>query len=209
MPTWIHGGLDGQRREQLAGEIRDELEAHVDELRAALVRAGWSPDDAGAEALRRFGDPETHLEACLEERLKEPSIMQTALTALLAIVATSLAFTLAQAHEMRGEIDELRAQMAGLAPAPAERHVEPRPVVFGIGDRLLVQDSLNPELTARPTIAADGRVLLPEIGWVTAYGKERGEFEAELRELYSQYFVDSLVYVALADDLGVPPSTDR
>lgn len=40
------------------GRIRDEVSHHLDELRAHLEARGWDPDEARAEALRRFGDPD-------------------------------------------------------------------------------------------------------------------------------------------------------
>lgn len=40
------------------GRIRDEVTHHLDELRAHLEARGWDPEEARAEALRRFGDPD-------------------------------------------------------------------------------------------------------------------------------------------------------
>ncbi|MEQ9570112.1 MAG: ABC transporter permease [Longimicrobiales bacterium] len=40
------------------GRVRDEVSHHLDELRAHLEARGWAPEEARAEALRRFGDPD-------------------------------------------------------------------------------------------------------------------------------------------------------
>ena len=48
-----------------AKEIDDEIAFHVQERVDALVDCGWTPDDAKAEALRRFGDLETERAAML------------------------------------------------------------------------------------------------------------------------------------------------
>jgi hypothetical protein len=54
---------DGSRRRALrapdgAAEARDEIAAHLAMREEELIAAGWSPDSARREAIRRFGDVE-------------------------------------------------------------------------------------------------------------------------------------------------------
>src|SRR5688500_17366375 len=44
------------RREDLEHDVRDEIDHHVQLTIESLVAAGYTPDDARAEALRRLGD---------------------------------------------------------------------------------------------------------------------------------------------------------
>lgn len=43
-------------RAQIADEIEEELDVHIDHVAGELRRGGWTAADAHAEAVRRFGD---------------------------------------------------------------------------------------------------------------------------------------------------------
>lgn len=57
-----HGGPLGPRRMDpgaVDGEVDDELRFHLEATEEELIRAGWDPGKAAAEARRRFGDLES------------------------------------------------------------------------------------------------------------------------------------------------------
>ncbi len=57
---------------QVAADVDEELQLHLDLVAQELVEAGWSPEAAHAEAVRRFGDLEgTRKLCCSLDRSKE------------------------------------------------------------------------------------------------------------------------------------------
>lgn len=54
-----------RERRRRAEEIQAELEDHVERRARVLMRKGYSPDAARAEARRRLGDPERIEEDCM------------------------------------------------------------------------------------------------------------------------------------------------
>jgi predicted permease len=54
--SWRSRLANALRTDRLAAALDDELTFHVEERVDELVAAGWSPEDARAEALRRFGN---------------------------------------------------------------------------------------------------------------------------------------------------------
>ena len=55
-------------------------------------------------------------------------------------------------------------------------------------DELELRDDSHKEHRVTERVARDGKVLLPEIGWVEVVGKTREQIEALLAELYSAYY---------------------
>ncbi|MEZ6015966.1 MAG: polysaccharide biosynthesis/export family protein [Planctomycetota bacterium] len=190
---------------ELEREVREELAAHIDELRDAYLAEGNTPGRARALALDRFGDVESHVIACLEERWKKEQPMRNTVILLALLLSGALGLSYVQARKARAEAGAAAAlvaeTIAGLKPREATfTPLQPSPVIFGIGDELIVSDALG-RLSARVRVAADGKVLLPELGWVEAFGKERAAFEAELTERYLEYFEDARMLVAPASAL--------
>lgn len=118
-----------------ASEIREELELHVAQCAAELERSGMPRVEAIAEAHRRFGNFDSHVEACRreapEERMNRAMKIGMAATTvvLLAAVAYLGALVATQRHalnEMKHFISEpsadpievalAEARMAGAAP---------------------------------------------------------------------------------------------
>ena len=57
-------------RRQVAADLDDELQFHIDHMAADLRAAGWSDADARHEAIRRFGDLELTRNYCRAEDLR-------------------------------------------------------------------------------------------------------------------------------------------
>src|SRR5436305_10521426 len=60
---WLPGGKD-----QLRGEIHEELQLHMEELTESNIRAGMSPEEARRAARLRFGNTGTISDSCQNER---------------------------------------------------------------------------------------------------------------------------------------------
>lgn len=69
-------------------------------------------------------------------------------------------------------------------------------VVVEVRDRLQLLDEYNPDaLRGTVTVAQDGKIPLPDAGWVFVAGMTREEVEQELTRVLSRYFVQSEVRV--------------
>jgi len=133
--------------------------------------------------------------------------MRNANILLTVLLCGALSLAFVQARKARAEAAAattlLMETVAGLEQRKTTTpRLEPRPVIFGIGDELVLSDAYHEELAVRVRVAADGNVLLPELGWVQAYGKERAAFEAELTQRYLEYFEEARIVVAPASALG-------
>lgn len=106
---------------QLAAEIHDELQSHLEESAAALIGEGWPEEAAWAEAHRRFGDLRTITQSCTRERLPRKTMLQKInLLLILALVAGVATLTVrssqdAEAHDR--EIAKLHAAIGALQVA--------------------------------------------------------------------------------------------
>ncbi len=191
-PLWDR--LSG--RAELELEVRRELWSHVEDSRDAYLAAGEDAVAAMARALVRFGDFEAHVAACVDERITQEHHMGTKASVVITLLFGAVTF-LAWTSYLQGERLEkavLVLEEARLQPERAS--LTPRPVVFNIGDELEVVDRLNPsDIQVTQAIAEDGMILLPELGWVMAFGKERQAFETELRAAFEKYYERSDIYV--------------
>jgi hypothetical protein len=199
--VWRHAS--GQA--ELEREVRLELDSHVAALRDEYRGAGHDDAEAARLARERFGDLDAHVEACVKERWNKERPMRTLLSIMSVLLVAALLVTLSHGHTLQAREEAARAeqyalmhQLASLKQAEAAR--TPTPVVFNIGDTLHVFDALHSDtIDARVRIVADGKILLPELGWVTAHGMERSALEADLTERYLKYFEDSKIFVAPVD----------
>lgn len=134
--TWSNDGAANAVR----GEIAEELRFHIEESRAELVGAGWEPEAARVEAVRRFGDVDAVAAACFRERHWDRIMLQRINTGLIALLIVVLAVQLirgdARASSQRQSLDAMQATLVDLsgqnarlldelARAAAPRLVEP------------------------------------------------------------------------------------
>jgi hypothetical protein len=190
---------------ELEREVRTELAAHLEALCDEHRRAGHGEAEAQRLARERFGDLDAHVEACVRERWTKERPMRTLLALMSLLLVGALLVTLSHGRALHAREEVARAQQYALmeqlaALQRAASAPTPTPVVFSIGDSLLIFDEHNlGEVDTSVRVAADGKVLLPHLGWVMVHGMERGALEAELTERYLQYFPQSKVFVAPAD----------
>ncbi len=100
-----------------------------------------------------------------------------------------------QIRQLNAALEELRRGMPLQVRSDGEedRVFPPRTDMLhlAVGDVIRVQDpSRGVELEATVPVAADGMLLLPEIGWIEAAGKTLEQLDAELSEAYAPYFID-------------------
>jgi hypothetical protein len=191
-------------RAELEREVRTELAAHLDALVDEQRRAGYAEADARRLAHERFGDLDTHVEACVRERWTKERPMRTLLALIALLLVGALLVTVSHGRSLRAREEAARAHEHALmhqleALRQSDATPAPTPVVFSIGDTLRVFDVLHPELDTEVRVVADGMILLPELGWVMAHGVERSALEAELTKRYSDYFEETEIFVAPAD----------
>ena len=60
--------LTGIPESRFAHRLRKELRSHLADLEADLTAAGYAPEEARAEAVRRMGDPAHHWSVPPENR---------------------------------------------------------------------------------------------------------------------------------------------
>ena len=75
-------------------------------------------------------------------------------------------------------------------------------VVVEVGDELQLIDEYNPDVHGTVTVAEDGKVLLPEAGWIFVAGKTREQVEEEMTKALAVYFVESQVRVIVKKRTG-------
>ena len=109
---------------QLAAEIHDELQCHLEETAAALIEEGWLHDAAWAEAHRRFGDLRTITKSCYRERSTMSTTYQKLNLLLIVALIGGVAFLTVRsnhaAESHQKELAQLKAaikDLEGSAPA--------------------------------------------------------------------------------------------
>jgi protein involved in polysaccharide export with SLBB domain len=96
---------------------------------------------------------------------------------------------------------ERAAEVAAAMRADALRLVSTAPrepvehVVIEVGDVLEILDDYNAEVSGKQEVAADGKVLLPDAGWVRVAGLTREQAEQALTGALAPYFVHAQVRV--------------
>lgn len=75
LPRGIRRGLHLRLTKQhVEHEIDDELAFHIDQRTAHLIAAGVTPEQARAEAPRRFGDRAMHREQCVAKDIQRSDV---------------------------------------------------------------------------------------------------------------------------------------
>lgn len=178
---------DARSPQDVEAEILEELRFHVDTRIENNIAAGMDPDEARRDAEARFGDFDRIRDACRWVQLGERIMIQRIHFALTVVLVAALAFVGLEFFSLRESVHRMSVgqgpmmrPLFGLGSG-AEIHI-------GIGDQLEVLDFGQNELVATEKVALDGKVLLPELGWVDLVGLSREEAEKELSERYRPYF---------------------
>jgi len=139
--------------------------------------------------------------------------IQLGITCLLvAALGGFLWFELARSEESReavveihSRIDALLAEVGQLqvvassAAMPDQSLPSTHPTIR-IGDTVRITDDYNPELNAEKGVAADGKILVPDVGWIHVVGLTREEAEGRLQEACDPFFVDTAIHVEVCRD---------
>ena len=120
-----------------------------------------------------------------------------ATTALLALAALGFAWQTVSLRERAARTEqELHHRLDALhdlAKGP-----EPETITIRVGDSVEVESGIAPELNRVETVAADGKVLVPPVGWVHVAGLTREEAETFLRAKLETYYVEVDAFVRVA-----------
>jgi hypothetical protein len=144
-----------------ASEIREELELHVAQCAAELERSGMPRVEAIAEAHRRFGNFDSHVEACRreapEEQMRRKVLIVTAATVALLLGVTAWIVTSLVPEVARPAAMSLDAH---LVPAP-DPDSDPSELVVA---QIRITDSSDAVLSAPRIFAKVGEAASIQIG---------------------------------------------
>ena len=182
-------------RTRVEAEVREELQHHLDLCAAALVAGGADPEAAAREARRRFGALEPVHRQCLRHQLGERIMLHRIHFVLTCLLAAALVGFLVKDHvrgkealrtenTLRAQVEMLMHSMVAPAPpAPAEH------VVLQVGDTVEIRDHYNQFVQATKTVAADGKLLVPNAGWVQVAGMTREEAETYITTKLAPFYM--------------------
>lgn len=197
---------DGALARAARADIEAELASHIELAVEALVADGANPEEARAEARRRFGNVNRVAGRCLAEKRRGELVMKgiiallaTALllvTGVLALTTLELRRGRAEAHALAGREAELmgarRIELPKglLAPTLLGAHDTPR-----TGDRLIVTNNgVAPDIELTVQVDVDGSALLPELGHLKVSKLTRDEIEETLTEYYTPFYADEIKF---------------
>lgn len=144
-----------------ASEIREELALHVVQCAAELERSGMHPDEAVAEAHRRFGNFDSYVEACRREAPEEQMRRK-----FLIVAGTTVALLIGVAAWI---VASLVPEVARPAAMSLDAHLVPAPDPDSDPSELVVAqiritDSSDAVLSAPRIFAKVGEAASIRIG---------------------------------------------
>jgi len=188
---------DRRAAAEIEADVQAEIEHHLACKERELVEQGRAPEAARGEALEHFGDVAAAREACLGIQIGERIMLQRihfAVTGLVFVAVLVLAWT--------SRLSAARATEAAMAWRAEAARQPVEHVVVEVGDELQLIDEYNPDVHGTVTVAEDGKVLLPEAGWIFVAGKTREQVEEEMTKALAVYFVESQVRVIVKKRTG-------
>lgn len=130
-------------KREIEADIREEIDFHLHMAAERIVQEDrLSAEEAQAEALRRFGDPEQVTKQCTRIALKERIMLQRINTVLIALVAVGLIVvgvgTWQQQAQTAAAFEMINEKLTGLTPPQAEtppasaqpEPAQPSPIVY-------------------------------------------------------------------------------
>ena len=166
-------------RHEIEAEVREEIEFHLAMTAERIAEEErLDADSAKAEALKRFGNPETITRECTRIALKERIMLQRINTVLIALVAIGLIVvgigTWRQQAQTTAAFEQINEKLTGMAapqaenpPAAAEPEpAKPTPVVYvekydGSGGESV---AFNDGHVRRGCVACGPRRIIPGAG---------------------------------------------
>jgi hypothetical protein len=189
---------------EIEAEVQAEIEHHLACRQRELVEQGETPERARVEALKGFGDVVSAREACLRIQMGERIMLQRihfVVTVLLLVAVLGLAWAGQQSAREAARATEMamaaRAEALERMEAASRARQRVEHIVIEVGDELQLVDAYNPDLCCKVTVAADGKILVPEVGWVAVAGLTREDAEKTLTEVLSRYYVECDVKVVV------------
>lgn len=209
---------DPRPESEIAADVRAELEHHLACAADELVRAGRSPEEAAAEARRRFGDLASVQRACLKIQTGERTMLQRvhlAVTVFLFLAVGFMAWvnlesrrTAAVAREV-AMAARMEAEERLRAVLEAEQHARAQtdPAVIEAGDVLEVFDALDLGLqSVEAVVPENGIVAIPGLMPVKVAGLTCEEAAEALSEAGRAVRMRSHMKVRIKP--GPQPGTD-
>ena len=186
-------------------DVEAELEAHLAQAAAELEAGGTAPDDARRMARERFGDLERIRAECLRIRMGGMHAMNKLLVGALVAVSFALLATLAASYtlytraRMAQEVAmaaQVEARYAADRAREVEAQAQPQEISVEIGDALeLVESHGYFARSQNPVVQRDGKVLIPDVGWVDVAGLTREQVEQRLRKSLEPFYEELQLFV--------------
>ena len=99
-------------REQIVGEVEDELQFHIEMLERKYVQDGMSAAAAKAAALRRFGSIERAMKECVGIRSRNSLLRRILKTSLILLGLTGLCIRLLSSNLNVNHIGDILIMIA-------------------------------------------------------------------------------------------------
>jgi len=198
----LFGRSETRSESELAAEVRAEIEHHLACKTRELIEQGVAPEDAVVEALRRFGDVAGIERACVRVHTRERIMLQRVHLAFTGILLVALGW-LAQANHRAGIVaaeaekaaHDMKVNALHMLGQIAARPTS-KEIVIEVGDELEILDRYGQqEVAGKQVVAADGKILLPDTGWLFVEGMTREQAEQAITAALAPYFVEVQVYV--------------
>jgi len=177
--------------ETVAAEIRQELEAHLEMRTEDNVTQGMDPLEARRDAERRFGDVDRIERACRAHSIGGRIMLQRINLALTGILGITVIWMFVQNHHLRVQTVLAQDRMMAFSEAinlERERATQVETIEIAVGDEIEVHDMAGHWVPFTVRVARDGKLLLPEVGWVDVAGLQRQAAEERVTKVLSQYF---------------------
>jgi hypothetical protein len=188
----LAAGAPDPRERVLDEDVRLEIEAHLAMRTEDNVAAGMEPAAARRDAERRFGDVEAIARACREPWIGGRIMLQRAFLVVTLVLALGIAWMFLQNRRLVAQTEQARAvAMERTAVAlQAERELRLQyetsgDLVFRVGDRVDIR-GFSADIVE--VVQRDGKLLVPDVGWLDVAGRPRTEVEAELRQALEPYW---------------------
>lgn len=158
--------IDDRPLAQVRAEIAEELQDHVERLRAECRNAGVPEPEIQSRIAERFGDLSEYARRCERIVLKERIMLQKVNFGLLIVVLGTLAWMIHGTHHSLGHQQEVLARLEkqltayerqASAQASTERRAEPPSV------------EESPTYFVRGKVERSGQYMLPTAGVLTAF----------------------------------------
>ena len=189
--------------EAVAADIRQELEAHIGMRAEDNVTRGMDPLEARRDAERRFGDVDRIERACRAHAIGGRIMLQRINLAVTVILGLGVIWMFFQNHHLKAEQARALEHAMSVRAQLMDRMERAKPVEYievAEGDELELHDMQRNWEPFRVRVARDGKILLPDAGWVHVSGLSREKAEALLTNVYSEYYAGIDVKIVVLDD---------